>query len=521
MTEEEEGTLEVRFLVPLVRFVHTITCGYTTVTIGSVKYLIYLVVRHQEKDPETEQEGEQEKQEGEGEGEGGDNRDHCDHPECFLCVTPKAAVEEGIMGKGLPAAAEVSGCKVKYISPFTQTHYMCNIVGFNDLPSAEDESSAGDKGAGAAGGGADAAVPSGEKLFLTVAVAVPPGSLRSPEVLEYFRAVSEVTITEADRMRLSYGCQFGTLIGLRSPLSVGQPLLKYPLEPEATAGTGYIFSWVPTYVSKSRLICVQEWGFFVSHAPRVVVMIDEATCLPLSLVPSRRAAALLVELLLKLEEVIDDSTLLEMIKATPEPIFGVPLRKRYAEGVVPPVVCDAIDVLTKIAPSHKLIFRVSGSKDEIDVLRTAYDIGVPVDLARCINKDTVGSFLKRYLMELPEPLIPWDVFIQYSELGRGDEDESDDIFKLIALATGKTEKAILVRLIRLVQLVITNVEHTKMSAHATAVCIVPSITRNLSNTITMEDVKQLTYIINLFEKKIFTTELDVIERAFDEHTMEL
>lgn len=504
----EEDTLEVRFLVPLVRFVHTITCGYTTVTIGSVKYLIYLVVRHQEKDPEIEEE-EDDDEAGKQE-QGAASRDHRDYPECFLCVTPEDAVEEGMMGKGLASTAEVSGCKVKHISPFTQTHYMCNIVGFNDLPNPED----GEKDT-------LVPVPSGDKLFLTIAVAVPTQSLRSPEVLEYFRTVSKVTITEADRMRLSYGCQFGTLIGLRSPLSVGKPLLKYPLEPEPALGSGYIFSWNSTYVSKSRLICVQEWGFFMNHEPRVVLMIDDATCLPLSLVPNRRGAALLVELLLKLEEVIDDSNILEMVKAMPEPIFGVPIRKRYAEGVVPPVICDAIDVLTKIAPSHKLIFRVSGSKDEIDVLRTAYDIGVPVDLGRCINKDTVGSFLKRYLMELPEPLIPWDVFIQYSELGRGEDDESDDIFKLIALATGKTEKAILIKLIRLVQLVITNVEHTKMSAHATAVCIVPSITRNLSNTITMEDVKQLTYIINLFEKKIFTTELDVIERAFDEHTMEL
>lgn len=503
MNKDAEGdVIEVRFLMPLVRFVHTIACGYTVVTIGSVSHLVYLVVKYQDSNEEKENEGEEEEE--------GTSPSISDSTQCFLCVTPESAVVDGIMGKGLPPNAEISGCKVSHISPFTQTHYLCDIIGFNDLP-ASDSPDVKDAGL---------PQPSDNTLFLTIAVAIPAESLPSAEMADFFRTVSKITVPEADRMRLSYGCQFGTIIGLRSPLSVGTPLLTYPLEPEPSAGTGYFFSWYPTYTSKSQLICVQEWGFLVNHEPRVVLVIDDTTCLPLSLVPDRKAAALLVELLLKVEEVIDDeSNILEMVKATPEPIFGVPIGRRYAEGVVPPVVCDAVRVLTKIAPSHKLIFRVSGSKDEIDVLKMAYDIGVPVDLERCINKDTVGSFLKRYLMELPEPLIPWDVFSQYADLGRGDEDESNDIFELISVSIGKTEKMILVKLIRLVQLIITNVEHTKMSAHATAVCIVPSITRNLANTITMEDVKQLTYIINLFEKKIFTTDLDIIEKAFDERSL--
>lgn len=514
---EKETVCEVRFLMPLVRFVHTIISGYTIVIVGQERYLMLLVINHQDKDAENE---EMQKEEEEEEEEGQQGNSEGSEPECHLYVIPEATILSAGLGAKIPESAEVRGCKIKHMAPFTQTHYMCKFVGFGEVTSTTTTTSSPSSSITQEQASINNSSSEPSHRMLTVTVSMDPSAFPNPALQDYVREVSEVVVNEADRMKLSYGCQFGTIIRLRSLLEVGTPLLRHPLEPEPAAGTGYIFSWLPTYASPSRIVRVQEWGLFLRHSPRVVVMIDERTCLPLSLVHDRDAAALLVAMLEKLEELAEAGTnVLELMKATPAPTFGVSLRKRYPEGVVPPVVRNTVRFLTKIAPSHRMIFRVSGSKEEIDVLRAAYDMGVPVDLDQCINKDTVGSFLKRYLMDLPEPLIPWDVFLQYADLGRSEGDDSEDLFKLIAVATGRTERAILVKLIRLVQLIISNVEHTKMGAHAVAVCIVPSITRNLSNKISMEDVKQLTYIINLFEKKIFTTDITTIERAFDEHSM--
>jgi hypothetical protein len=61
------------------------------------------------------------------------------------------------------------------------------------------------------------------------------------------------------------------------------------------------------------------------------------------------------------------------------------------------------------------IFRISGTKDEVDSLKTSFDSGLDVDFNKVKDPHAVSNILKQYLRELPDPLLTfdkYDTFIQ-------------------------------------------------------------------------------------------------------------
>ncbi|KAG0645270.1 Rho-GTPase-activating 5 [Hyphodiscus hymeniophilus] len=131
----------------------------------------------------------------------------------------------------------------------------------------------------------------------------------------------------------------------------------------------------------------------------------------------------------------------QIIKAVEQPtgIFGVPLRqsisyanvaislvdangKSYIYGYVPIVVAKCGVYLKEKATNVEGIFRLSGSEKRIKELKTIFDspdrYGKGLDWAGYTVHDA-ANVLRRYLNQLPEPIVPLDLYGRFREPLRG------------------------------------------------------------------------------------------------------
>jgi Rho GTPase-activating protein 1 len=77
---------------------------------------------------------------------------------------------------------------------------------------------------------------------------------------------------------------------------------------------------------------------------------------------------------------------------------------------IPCLVQSAIEAITAHGIHLEGIFRISGNATRIKQLQESFDKGVPLDLIEESDVHAVAGLLKRYLRELPEPLIPFSIF---------------------------------------------------------------------------------------------------------------
>jgi hypothetical protein len=88
-------------------------------------------------------------------------------------------------------------------------------------------------------------------------------------------------------------------------------------------------------------------------------------------------------------------------------VFGLPLTKVVTEDcLIPHVVQDSIEYLLAHGLKEEGILRLAGSSSEVAKYKAAYDRGERVDFSTCSDINSVADVLKRYLRELPEPLVP-------------------------------------------------------------------------------------------------------------------
>ena len=143
---------------------------------------------------------------------------------------------------------------------------------------------------------------------------------------------------------------------------------------------------------------------------------------------------------------------------------------------VPCLIEAAIEVISNNGLEAEGIFRISGNSSRIKELQDAYDKGNPPDLS---NEDvhTVTGLLKRYLRELPEPIIPFSMFTTLTDLNaKGVTDEVKIMTLQITLSElQSTSFHILDRLTQLLSKVVASVEKNKMGSHALAIVVGPNI----------------------------------------------
>eukprot|EP00002_Diphylleia_rotans_P013379 TRINITY_DN2616_c0_g1_i4.p1 TRINITY_DN2616_c0_g1~~TRINITY_DN2616_c0_g1_i4.p1 ORF type:complete len:894 (-),score=157.10 TRINITY_DN2616_c0_g1_i4:43-2724(-) len=94
-------------------------------------------------------------------------------------------------------------------------------------------------------------------------------------------------------------------------------------------------------------------------------------------------------------------------------VFGVPLENLLyrdpEKKVVPDFIQDAMEMIKKHGISSEGIFRVPGEAAAVEKLREELDSGHGYDY-RSYDPNTIASVIKMWLRDLPEPLIPYDLY---------------------------------------------------------------------------------------------------------------
>ncbi|KAG0168767.1 hypothetical protein DFQ29_010016, partial [Apophysomyces sp. BC1021] len=104
------------------------------------------------------------------------------------------------------------------------------------------------------------------------------------------------------------------------------------------------------------------------------------------------------------------------------PVFGMPLEIAVAltrlepRDLVPAVFRRCIDYLDNYGINEVGIYRVSGSATTVSKMRAIFDAGSDVDFhVTHPDPHAVGTLLKMYLRELPEPIVPPEIAKDYSQ----------------------------------------------------------------------------------------------------------
>uniref|UniRef100_A0A3B4VGF2 Si:dkey-33c9.6 n=1 Tax=Seriola dumerili TaxID=41447 RepID=A0A3B4VGF2_SERDU len=98
--------------------------------------------------------------------------------------------------------------------------------------------------------------------------------------------------------------------------------------------------------------------------------------------------------------------------AQQQPVFCVPIESVAHEGVlVPHVVRCSVEEVERRGMDEVGIYRVSGTTSEINMLKAAFNLREAVTRLRSAEVNAVSGVLKLYFRELPEPLIPTELFL--------------------------------------------------------------------------------------------------------------
>ncbi|XP_062595844.1 ralA-binding protein 1-A-like [Saccostrea cucullata] len=127
----------------------------------------------------------------------------------------------------------------------------------------------------------------------------------------------------------------------------------------------------------------------------------------------------------------------EPVEAT-KPIFGVPLsvaveRSPSHDGIeLPRLFRECVDYIEEHGLSCEGIYRISGVKSKIQMLKDCYNRGAPVYLEEH-EPNIIASLLKQFLRELPEPVLTKALMSKFEDASvvRGEIARSEAFRKLI------------------------------------------------------------------------------------------
>eukprot|EP01113_Clastostelium_recurvatum_P007665 TRINITY_DN1357_c0_g1_i6.p1 TRINITY_DN1357_c0_g1~~TRINITY_DN1357_c0_g1_i6.p1 ORF type:complete len:1038 (-),score=244.66 TRINITY_DN1357_c0_g1_i6:128-3241(-) len=168
-------------------------------------------------------------------------------------------------------------------------------------------------------------------------------------------------------------------------------------------------------------------------------------------------------------------------------IFGTSLAElaqREAPKSVPQFLDDMLKFLEKWADDTEGIFRISGSKVQIDSMKESMDNGVVPDFnPRNMDANTVSSLFKLYLRSLPDPVIPLNMYYTFLAVTREITTDPDvragqvqDIVNLIR-DMPVPHRVLLIRIMGICRRVMINRTVTKMDATNIATVLGPNMVK--------------------------------------------
>ncbi|XP_074649429.1 rho GTPase-activating protein 24-like [Tubulanus polymorphus] len=109
-------------------------------------------------------------------------------------------------------------------------------------------------------------------------------------------------------------------------------------------------------------------------------------------------------------------------------------QKKSSSSKVPVIVEKCVNHLMKHGLDHEGIFRLTGSVKSIRTTKFAFDTCEDIDFERDdIDNNTIASLLKLYFKELPEPIIPFNLYEHFMTIGlkiqHGDPEQGMDLLR--------------------------------------------------------------------------------------------
>ncbi|KAL6071837.1 Type II inositol 1,4,5-trisphosphate 5-phosphatase [Balamuthia mandrillaris] len=211
---------------------------------------------------------------------------------------------------------------------------------------------------------------------------------------------------------------------------------------------------------------------------------------------------------------LSDLSELASYKKTQKHFFGVPLNDLWQrDGGVPPLIKAAIDHLHNVnAIKTEGVFRISGNIRTLEWLKARADSGEHVDFNTVDDVNCVTGFIKRWLRELPEPIMTFALYNSFLELGRRPQLESSIFIqetKRLISQLPHCNYAILELVLKLCMDTLAHSQQNKMTAAALATVLGPNLLfiENPNPMTMMEDMqaanvvveRMICYYLEIFE----------------------
>lgn len=185
------------------------------------------------------------------------------------------------------------------------------------------------------------------------------------------------------------------------------------------------------------------------------------------------------------------------VKAIPQRYFGAEMSERTKEALEMPEFIDLALVALEEMKHVEGMFRISGSKTEIDALRNLYNCGArPSSLANYDVHTLTGS-LKMYLRMLPTPLVPFSHYPQLLQLGSSNS-SSDIASQFTALLSEfpLQSQIVLKAICTFMQRVAKESATNQMTSSNLAIVVGPNLAR--PQTESLESATHAQYVIPVF-----------------------
>eukprot|EP01096_Ripella_sp_DP13-Kostka_P016561 TRINITY_DN811_c0_g1_i1.p1 TRINITY_DN811_c0_g1~~TRINITY_DN811_c0_g1_i1.p1 ORF type:complete len:699 (+),score=279.74 TRINITY_DN811_c0_g1_i1:174-2099(+) len=191
-----------------------------------------------------------------------------------------------------------------------------------------------------------------------------------------------------------------------------------------------------------------------------------------------------------------------------KPIFGVPLEEvlniEHSKTGIPQVIIESVNYLSYHYDVEG-IFRKSGEARLIDEIRKAYDKGEDVELTTAIqDPHAVSGLLKLFLRELPNPVIPFDLYdliLQSHQASASNDEVWRHVMKGLLSSLPKANYALLEYLFSMMQEVSKYSDKNLMTTSNLAIVFAPNLLR-LGDESDLLSVMRDTPIVNSAIKKI-------------------
>eukprot|EP00127_Corallochytrium_limacisporum_P005701 Clim_evm80s210 gene=Clim_evmTU80s210 len=168
------------------------------------------------------------------------------------------------------------------------------------------------------------------------------------------------------------------------------------------------------------------------------------------------------------------------------PYFGAALNlMRYTDRMYPQFMDDIMSYISETGTQTEGIFRISGFAGQINKYREMLDEGEPINFAEdCRDPHVAAGVLKLYLRELPDPLLPYDLYdVLMAAVGRDGTDAQKKQLRAILLSLPPCHYALTAAIMKFLGNLSKHQATTKMGPANLATCVGPNIMRQHGQSI--------------------------------------